>query len=131
MSGSQQRRRHLGPACEKKNKGRTPSYPFRVYVQGGAGQMFRPEDALELSLQSVKKVLPLHTQQEAGTAWVLRVQRVTANAAQQTLQQLPGCLAGGPGSTKLRDRKEDSLRGSEHRKGTQTPVRQEAKLGAS
>ena len=29
--------------------------------------MFCPEDTLELSLQSVKKVLPLHTQQEPGT----------------------------------------------------------------
>lgn len=112
MSGSQQRRRHLGLAREKKkkkDKGRTPSYPFRVYVQGGAGQMFCPEDTLELSLQSVKKVLPLHTQQEPGTARVLHVQRVTANAAQQTLKQLLGCLAGGPGSTQLRDQKEGSL----------------------
>lgn len=109
MSGSQQRKGHLGLACEKKDKGRTPSHPFRVYVQGSAGQMFCPEDTLELSLQAVKKVLPLHTQQEPGTARVLHVQCVTANAAQQTLQQLLGCLAGGPGSTKLRDHKEDSL----------------------
>lgn len=71
--------------------------------------MFCPEDTLELSLQSVKKVLPLHTQQEPGTAWVLHVQRVTANATQQTLQQLLGCLAGGPGSTQLQDQKEGSL----------------------
>lgn len=108
MSGSQQRRGHLGLACEK-DKGRAPSYPFRVYVQGGAGQMFCPEDTLELNLQAVKKVLPLHTQQEPGTARVLQAQHVTAKAAQQTLQQLLGCLAGGPGSTKLWDHKEDSL----------------------
>lgn len=55
--------------------------------------MFCPKDTLELSLQSVKKVLPLCTQQEPGTAWVLHVQHVAGNAAQQTLQQLLGCLA--------------------------------------
>lgn len=78
---------------KKKDKGRTPSYPFRIYAQGDAGQMFCPKDTLELSLQSVKKVLPLCTQQEPGTAWVLHVQHVAGNAAQQTLQQLLGCLA--------------------------------------
>lgn len=109
MSGSRLRRRRLGLKRETKDKGRTPSYPFRVYDQGGTGQVFCPEDALELSLQSVKKVLPLHTQQEPGTAWMLHVEHVTADAAQQTLQQLLGCLAGGPGSAKLQDHKGDRL----------------------
>lgn len=94
----------------KKDKGETPSYPFRAcYVQGGAGQTFCSKDTLELSLQSVKKLLPLYTQQEPGTAWVLHAQHVAANAAQQTLQQLLSCLALGPGSIKLRDHKEDSI----------------------
>lgn len=109
MSGSRSRRRHLGLACETKDKGRPPPYPFRVYVQGGTGQVFCPEDALELSLQSVKKVLPLHTQQEPSTAWMLHVQHMTADTAQQTLQQLLGCLAGGSGSAKLQDHKEHRL----------------------
>lgn len=81
--------------------------------------MFCPKDTLELGLQSVKKVLPLHSQQEPGTARVLHVQRVAANAAQQTLQQLLGCLAWGPRSTKLQDRKRTACR-LEYRKDTRT-----------
>lgn len=81
--------------------------------------MFCPKDTLELSLQSVKKVLPLHSQQETGTARVLHVQSVAANAAQQTLQQLLGSLAWGPRSTKLRDRKRTVYK-LEYRKDTWT-----------
>ena len=117
---SEQRQRRAG--ITRGGRGRLRVHLFQVCVQDSPSQMLCPKDALEPCLQLPEKVLPLWTQQEPGTAWVLQAQHVTANTTQQTLQKLLGCLAWGQGSIELQGRGVgEQLAGLAHRKDTRSP----------